>query len=207
MASSTAPAPELRSRVVPRSASSRRMGRLSDSMSAVNSVMPSSRALSARPVQQRLADPPSLPGLEDGDRDLRAVTSFSARARSGRRSRCWRCLDRPPATPRDPGGRLRSGSGAQTRSAVRAGSRTSIVAVEPLGRGRGRAGLRLYPARFRSGSWRRARAAGAHADSAGTRGAPASSARRSRTVRCDYPSSPPRRAGRSGRDGRTRTRV
>jgi hypothetical protein len=27
-------------------------------------------------VQQRLANPASLPGLEDGDRDLRAVTSF-----------------------------------------------------------------------------------------------------------------------------------
>jgi hypothetical protein len=28
-------------------------------------------------VHQRLANPASLPGLEDGDRDLRAVTSFA----------------------------------------------------------------------------------------------------------------------------------
>jgi hypothetical protein len=29
-----------------------------------------------QPIKQRLADPASLPRLEDGDRDLRPVTSF-----------------------------------------------------------------------------------------------------------------------------------
>src|SRR5688500_12372826 len=51
------------------------MGRSSESMSAVNWVMPSSRAPIGEPVRQRLANPASLPGVEGGKRDLGASPS------------------------------------------------------------------------------------------------------------------------------------